>query len=120
MTIRSLPAAAVCIALAVGGCVKTQSRPVADTSACPPPSTRVHARTDLERLEELQKRADAFGECMEGHGFTADQDAIDEGVLRYEQIRNAERYGADPQMAIRIREQQLRLSPTYWRKASNG
>lgn len=119
MTIRSLAGAALLIAI-VSGCATTQSEPIADTSACPTPSTRVRARNDLERFQELQGRADAFAECMESHGFAADQDAIDRDVLHYEQIRNADPYGADPQMSVRIREQELRLSPKYWRKAKAG
>lgn len=116
MTIRSRVTLGLLIA-AVSGCATTPSEPVLDTSACPTQSTRVWARNDLERFEELQRRADAYAECMAAHGFAPNQDAIDGEVLRFEQIRNADRYGVDPQMSVRIREQELRLSPKYWRKA---
>lgn len=118
MTIRSFVTVGLLIAAAVSGCAMTPSESLLDTSACPTQSTRVRARNDLERFEELQRRADSYAECMSAHGFTPNQDAIDDEVLRFEQIRNADRYGVDPQMSVRIREQELRLSPKYWRKSS--
>lgn len=120
MTTRLYAVAALLLAASVSGCATPQHDSIAHTSDCPTQSTRVQARNDLERFEELQRRADAFAECMETHGFAANQDAIDREVLRYEQIRNADPYGVDPQLSVRIREQQLRLSPTYWRKATSG
>lgn len=115
-----LPTGSLLAILLLGACA-TQAPPVpAEAAACSPESTRTRSYDTFVRLEELRAKAERYAQCMASNGLMIDQDALDRELLHFEQIKNADLYGVDPQMQVRIREQELRLSPRYWRKASAG
>ncbi|HZR02535.1 MAG TPA: hypothetical protein VFA81_05105 [Burkholderiales bacterium] len=89
-----------------------------EIEACGPGTEGTYARDDATRLAKLTERADMFSACMQAKGYVLDQAALDAELLRYEQTRNADRYGVDPQVAVNRREQELQLSPAYWRKGA--
>jgi hypothetical protein len=116
-------ARSVAAALALGLLSACAARPPAspEANAClseAPPAKRSadHAR----RLTSLKTRAAFFAGCMEGHGYELDEGKLSDELLRFEQVRNADPLGGDPQNAVRVREQELRASPEYWRKAVPG
>jgi hypothetical protein len=68
-----------------------------------------------QRLVSLRIRADVFGACMEQHGYVLDDDKVAEEVLRVETVWNADPMRGDPQQAMKLREQEVRADPAYWR-----
>jgi hypothetical protein len=91
-----------------------------EAQACAPAARLPRSRDETTRLAQLTARAQGFEQCMQASGYALDEEALGRELLRYEQIRNADLYGVDPRMAIDIREQELKLSPVYWRRADAG
>jgi hypothetical protein len=108
------------LAVLLGACA---SKPAVspDAQAClkeAPPAK--HSYDYTRQLTSLKTRAAFFGSCMETRGYTLDEDKLQDALLHSEQVKNADWLGGDPQNALRLREQELRASPEYWRKAPAG
>lgn len=73
-----------------------------------------------QRLTSLKTRAAFFAGCMEARGYELNEAALQDELFRREQVMNADPLGGDPQLTLRLREQELRASPEYWRKAPGG
>ena len=100
-------------------CASRQAPENPDAQACLPPATKPLYSRDYEtRLAAHGARADAFAQCMQERGYTFDQDALDQRVLHFEQIKNADRYSGDPLWASRVYEQEQRLSAELWHSGS--
>jgi hypothetical protein len=107
------------IVLLAAACASSRAPENPDVKACLPPATKVLYSRDYDtRLAAHRARADAFAQCMQDRGYTFDQDALDQRVLHFEQVKNADLYGGDPLRASRVYEQEQRLSAELWRSGS--
>jgi hypothetical protein len=115
-----LCAAALAAAAVAMGCA---SKPPAspDAQACLDEAPAAKRSSDYnQRLASLKTRAAFFAGCMEGRGYELNEAALQDELFRREQVMNADPLGGDPQLALRLREQELRASPEYWRKSPGG
>jgi hypothetical protein len=113
-------ASALAAALLAAGCA---SKPPAspDAAACLAEVPSAKRTSDYaQRLASLKTRAAFFAGCMEARGYELNEAALQDELFRQEQVRNADPLGGDPQLALRLREQELRASPEYWRKVPGG
>ncbi|HEY7759960.1 MAG TPA: hypothetical protein VIA64_11150 [Burkholderiales bacterium] len=116
---RTRAAASLLTLLTLGtpGCAsKTGDAGPPEAAACTQPGGRVRARDYAERLYLLTQRADAYAACMSARGFVLDEAKLEAELQRLEQVRNADQLGGDPQLEVALRAQELRASPTVWRK----
>jgi hypothetical protein len=105
------------IGVALAGCA-TSPPPSPDASACLDQAPPAKRSSDFQtRLASLKLRAAMFAACMEERGYGLDEVAVQDELLRIEQVRNADQRAGDPQMELWLREQELRADPRYWRKA---
>jgi outer membrane murein-binding lipoprotein Lpp len=115
----------------LAGCASREKRPVdpqADDclrqSQAVTPSQEIAAaeiyvgvpKDTRARLSTVTAQANAFSECMGQHGFTLNQDQLDDELRRFELKRNNNLWGTDPYWAIEIRRQELRRSPAFWQR----
>lgn len=105
------------LAAGVLGCA-SKPPPSPDASACLAQAPRAQRSSDYTiRLGSLKVRAAVFSGCMEARGYELDEAALRAELRRIEQVKNADRLGGDPQLELRLREQEFRAAPEYWRKA---
>jgi hypothetical protein len=89
-----------------------------EASACLKDAPKARRTSDyVQSMASYKTRAIFFAGCMEAKGWQPDEQKISEELLRIEQVRNADPRGGDPQLELRLKEQELRALPQYWRKA---
>jgi hypothetical protein len=98
------------------------SKPVSpDAQACLQEAPPAKRSSDYNRrLTSLKTHAAFFGSCMEARGYQLDEDKLQDALLHFEQVKNADALGGDPQNALRLREQELRAAPEMWHKVPGG
>jgi hypothetical protein len=105
-------------AAALAGACATTPPPSPEASACLREAPKARRTSDyVQSLASYKTRAVFFASCMEGKGWQPDEDKIDAELRRIEQVRNADQRGGDPQLELRLKEQELRALPQYWRRA---
>ena len=117
-------AALVAALLVLGACAHRAPPPDPQAQACleaaPSAPKRASApqiatgTSYVQVLGSLRRRADAFGACMEQHGYVLDEAKVDKELLRIEQSWNSDQIRGDPQQARNLREQEVRADPAYW------
>lgn len=96
---------------------ETSSRGVAEVPECRQAAKAVTATQFDNRSSVLRRRADAYSDCMQAHGYVLDQDELDRMLLHKEQVRNGDPMGGDPAPFLESYRQELRLTPALWRPA---
>lgn len=99
----------------VAGCASRSSgHRTEDVPECRQAAKAV-VETDLDnRLSVLQRRADAYSDCMEAHGYALDQEEFDRRLLHKEQVKNSDPLGGDPAFILAAYRQELRMEPALW------
>ena len=106
--------------LALAGLAACASKPPPNpaATACLQEAPAAKSSGDFnQRLISLKTRAAFFGSCMEARGYALDEAALEADQVHYEQVKYAEWLWGDPLLAMRLREQELRADPKFWRKA---
>ena len=100
------------------GCAWIEKKPnpgVPDVPQCRQAANAVSA-TDFDTRESvLHRRADAYSDCMQAHGYVLDEAELDRKVLYQEQVKNSNPLGGDPAPFLALYRQELRLNPALWR-----
>ncbi|HYL18384.1 MAG TPA: hypothetical protein VEV20_06870 [Burkholderiales bacterium] len=112
-------AAAVALALSAG-CGSKAPRGVAEVPECRRAATGVEKSPFDVGIQYLERQADAYSDCMTAHGYTLDQDQLDEDLKHFEQVQNAQWMGGDPQPLVAQKRQKMRMSPEFWRPAGSS
>jgi len=112
-------AAAVALALSAG-CGSKAPRGVAEVPECRQAATGVEKSPFDVGIQYLERQADAYSDCMTAHGYTLDQDQLDEDLKHFEQVQNAQWMGGDPQPLVAQKRQKMRMSPEFWRPAGSS
>jgi hypothetical protein len=103
------------------GCAWIEKKPSPgepDVPQCRQAANAVSA-TDFDTRESvLHRRADAYSDCMQAHGYVLDEAELDRKLLYQEQVINSEPLGGDPAPFLALYRQELRLNPTLWRPGS--
>jgi hypothetical protein len=109
-------AAAALLAACLSGCATTPPASP-EGKACLEQAPRAKRSSDYTKtMASFTTRAVVFSGCMEAAGYELDEAAVSDELLRIEQVRNADQLGGDPQLELRVKEQELRASPRYWRR----
>jgi hypothetical protein len=103
----------------VFGCGSNKPSPdgVAEVPECRQSAKAVSATEFDSRSSVLRRRADAYSECMQAHGYVLDQDELDRMLLHKEQVSNSQPMGGDPAPFLESYRQELRMTPALWRPA---
>jgi hypothetical protein len=109
------------LAIVLGGCASSEVRNVdPQASACLQRSESARPpEFDQSRLSALTARADAFASCMEASGYVYDEDGADKQLAKFEQKRMFDPWKADPYQQVQLQRQQLRLTPSLWRRSAS-
>ena len=88
---------------------------VPDVPQCRQAANEISA-TDFDTRESvLRRRADAYSDCMQAHGYVLDEAELDRKLLYQEQVKNSDPMGGDPAPFLALYRQELRLNPALWR-----
>jgi hypothetical protein len=109
------------LATALGGCASSEARNVdPQVSACLQRSESARPpEFDQSRLSALTARADAFASCMEAYGYAYDEGTAEKRLAKFEQKRMFDPWKADPYQQVQLQRQQLRLTPSLWRRSAS-
>lgn len=110
---------ALTLCLALAACASRAPEPPAEVRACMP-ERRLIGGEYAKKLARLTQRANAFSACMQAKGYTLDETALDDALLRHEYKLNADPMYGDPQQALDIRKQELLVDPLFWRKGGQA
>lgn len=112
------PAAALLATAFLAACASTPTAPP-EAKTCLEQSPRAKRSSDYTRtLASFKTRAVYFSSCMESAGYELNEAAVEDELFRIEQVRNADRLAGDPQLELRVKEQELRATPQYWRRVT--
>lgn len=116
-----LPALAIVVASAafvlIQGCGGKKG--VAEVPECRSAAESIRKSEFETSVHYLTRQADAYSDCMTAHGYVFDQAQLDERLDHIRQVHNADVMGGDPFYLIAQRRQELRMSPTMWRRAGS-
>ena len=112
-------AAAIALALSAG-CGSKAPRGVAEVPECRQAAAGIEKSPFDVGIQYLERQADAYSDCMTAHGYSLDQDQLDEDLKHFEQVQNAQWMGGDPQLLVAQKRQKMRMSPQFWRPASSA
>jgi hypothetical protein len=114
---------ALCVTLTAvllsAGCAGKASRQgVAEVPQCRQAARTIEPSPFENRITLERMRADAYAECMQAHGYALDEDALEQRVLRKEQVLNGDPMGGDPALVLMRFRQEQRMNPELWRTAA--
>lgn len=109
-------AAALAIVL-IAGCGSQGPRGVAEVPECRRAAASAPKFTFDVGVDYLRRQADAYAECMSAHGYVLDQEQLDDQLIHFEMVKNAQWLGGDPGPLVAQQRQKLRMSPELWRPA---
>ena len=112
-------AAAIALALSAG-CGSKAPRGVAEVPECRQAAAGIEKSPFDVGIQYLERQADAYSDCMTAHGYSLDQEQLDEDLKHFEQVQNAQWMGGDPQLLVAQKRQKMRMSPQFWRPASSA
>ena len=114
-------ALAILLGPVLPGCASHEKpQGVADVPESRSAANAVLASEFESSIATLRRKADAYADCMSTHGYALDEERVADDLLHLTQVQEANHLLGDPWEIIERRRQQLRLSPSMWRPASNA
>jgi hypothetical protein len=98
------------------GCSSGKTRAgVEDVPQCRQAANAVHPTEFDTQSSVLERRADAYVDCMQAHRYVLDQEEVERRLIHKAQVRNSDPLGGDPAYILARYRQQLRMDPGLWR-----